>query len=240
MLDAAAVLESAAASTGVQKQPLTQEDIDRLAPVPPKLGKDASTEEKTAREALMKLRRKMQEQLRQQSREPQRSLRSADDASARRAAQRALKAPAVALNAVNSAAIPLTFENVLQLIKITGQAEKQLAKLTGLPCEDSDRSYATHQLDHAILVLHWKLYCSLKLVPAVIEPFPFAGDGDALSCLSAVTRDLRDRRLELYKLLKAEAYRLVYDPMCERLMADGDLAKYYAPAQTEPKDGVPV
>ena len=146
------------------------------------------------------------------------------------------------MNAVNSAAIPLalTFETVFPLSKIIDQVEKQLAKLTDLPCEDSDRSYATHQLDHAILVLLWKQYSSLKLMPAVKEPIDFAGDGDALSCLSAVTHGIRDRRLDFYKWLKAELDHLMYDSMCVRLMAHGDLAKYYAAAQTEPEDGVLV
>ena len=201
--------------------PLTQEDIDRDAPVPPKLGKDASAEEKAAREALMKLRRKMQEKLRQQSREPQR-VHSADNASAQRAAQRALKAPAIALNAVNSAAIPLTFEAERPLHKIIDQAEKQLAKLPDLPCENSDICFATHKLDHAILVLLWKKYCSLELKPVVRHIITFGIDDDGC------TRDLRDRRLEFYRRLKAELDVLIHDPMCARLMAHYD-------AQTEPE-----
>ena len=86
---------------------LTQADVDRDAPVPAKLFPGASDEEKAAREQLMKLRRKLQERLRQQGRDQSGSERvrpSSDDASARRAAQRALKAPAVALAAVESAA----------------------------------------------------------------------------------------------------------------------------------------
>ena len=184
---------------GHPDQPLlTQADIDRDAPVPPKLAAGASDEEKAAREHLMKLRRKLQERLRQQSRDQagsERARPSNDDASSRRAAQRALKAPSVALAAVESAAIPITLEREGPLHKMLEQAQAQVDKLNDLPCDANDKEYADWQFNHALLLFMWKKCQSLELSlgehgPPMDAMLPFP-KGDE-------TKEVRDKSVALY------------------------------------------
>ena len=146
----------------------------------------------------MKLRRKLQERLRQQSCDQagsERARPSNDDASSRRAAQRALKAPSVALAAVESAAIPITLEREGPLHKMLEQAQAQVDKLNDLPCDANDKEYADWQFNHALLLFMWKKCQSLELSlgehgPPMDAMLPFP-KGDE-------TKEVRDKSVALY------------------------------------------
>ena len=79
-----------------------------MPPLPPKLGKNASEEEKTEREKLMQLRRKLKERIRDQGRDrKERKRTKVDEATEQRAVLRAVTAPATALDAVEKATVPI-------------------------------------------------------------------------------------------------------------------------------------
>lgn len=70
-------------------EPITASDIEAAAPIPPKLSKDASPEERARRAELMKLRQQMQKRMHEQQRVRDRP--SNDEERERRAVQRCLK-----------------------------------------------------------------------------------------------------------------------------------------------------
>ena len=195
---------------------LTQEQIDREAPVPAKLGTGASAEDKAARKELMDKRRKLMEKLRQQDREPQRSRPASGDASTQRAVQRALKAQALALAAVDSAVVPLTPEAEVPLHKILDQAEAHLNKLDDLPCADEERRWAACQLNRAILVLAWKLYSSMKLQPIIESLPPFPSPHESIN---------HDNVIKFHEELMSLLDPHLFEPMCAAVLDNADV--YY-------------
>ena len=117
-----------------------EEDVP---PLPPKLGKNASEEEKTEREKLMQLRRKLKERIRDQGRDrKERKRTKVDEATEQRAVLRALAAPAIALDAVEKATVPVDHDEEGSLNKLIDQALAKFEDLDGMACEASKQKSA--------------------------------------------------------------------------------------------------
>ena len=114
---------------------LTEECVP---PKPPKLNKNATAEQRAAYQEIMQQRRRAQERLREQERaQRDRSSRvrpSKEVETARRAFQRALEAPTLALSAVVTSELPIDHDRHGALQKIIDQAESKLEGCA--PCLD--------------------------------------------------------------------------------------------------------
>ena len=114
---------SKSADSHPHQQLLTKADVPAL----PRKKKNATPADKAARDNIMQQRRTMQERLREQTRDRSSRIRPGkDDDCARRAIHRSLKAPAVALSAVEAAALPITFDSLGTLGKAIKHATTHL------------------------------------------------------------------------------------------------------------------
>mgnify|MGYP001189993620 FL=1 len=141
------------------RKELTEADVPDK---PPKLGKDATAEEKAAREAIMKQRRKLLEQLRDRGRDrSQRGRPPVEVATTHRELLRALKAPQVALAAVQAAVVPITWDQMQPLFRMTDQMEEKVASLEGAAgVHESVKLLAECTAQLVMRLFMWKLYTS--------------------------------------------------------------------------------
>ena len=142
------------------RKELTEADVP---PLPPK---DLPPAE---REQLMKARRKVQEQLREQLRgHRDRSERKRPEvkvATTQREKLRALKAPEIAVAAIEAAEVPITYAQMQPLIRMLDQVRDKMAMLHGTECDEFDKEYAECLSIHAMSLLASKLHESWQLQP---------------------------------------------------------------------------